>query len=737
MSRALPDPAEVLAASSFLAGLPPEALRALAEAGHPVALAPGERLFEQGDEADALYTVARGRLVVEADGRTLGRIGAGEPVGEMQAFAGGRRTATVLAEGEVVLVRIPREALLAAAEATPGLLDRLAQIVRHRLRSSQLARLLPRVLGPEGEALHEEVEAAGEWVHLRSGDRLFREGDASDEVYLVVNGRLAAVREAAGERRVLSEIGSGEPIGEIALFMGEPRTASIYALRESELIRFRREAFEALVEAHPHVMMAVSRVLIERLRGARRGRVRRRVAENIALLPLSPTVPMDALAVRLTGALGGDTLLLDAARVGEALHTPGIAHVRPGAGVQLTLASWLDEQEDRHRFVLYQADPEPTPWTHRCIDRADRVVLVAWADGAPRPGAIEEALARFEPTVPRLHDLVLLHADGSRRPTGTASWLDAREVHRHHHVRLDQDGDVERVARHLAGRSLGLVLSGGGARGFAHIGLVRALREAGIPVDHVGGTSMGAILGGQVALEYPVERILATSRATFIEPRPFARYTLPVLSLLRLGVFDESAAETFGAVWIEDMWLPFFCIASDLSAGDVRLFDRGPAATAALASSAIPGVVAPRIHDGHLLVDGGVMDNLPCGPMRKRASFVLAHDVTDERAMTTDLEDWPSPWAVAKGRLSPFHRAPEVPSLAGILTKVALLSSVSKQREAQALADGYLRPPLADVTMLEMDALERVVEVGYRHAVEALEAADREHAPWLRAVKPV
>jgi CRP-like cAMP-binding protein/predicted acylesterase/phospholipase RssA len=731
---------DALARSELFGPLAAEVLDGLAGALRTVSLRPGEVLFREGDESEALYVVRHGRLRVTVaregeDDLVVGEVGPREAVGEMQAVAGGRRMATVRAVAPTELVEVPREAFLRLEHASPEVVERIAETIRRRLRSNQFTQLLPRLLGPVGPELVEEVRAAGEWVRLRRGECLFRQGDPGDDLYLVVSGRLAAVAEdGAGAPRVLGEIPAGEPIGEMALFTGETRSASVYALRNSELVRFSKPTFERVVERHPHVMAEITRLLIGRLRRTIRPRAQQRREQTIALLPASPAVPLAAFARRLRDALhdAGNALLLASDRVDALLGVPRIAQLGHADAAYLRLTAWLDEQEAHHRFVLYQADPEPTPWTRQGLQRADHVLIVAEAGADPAPGPLEALLDAQDTVVAPRRTLVLLHPDGDRPPRQTRRWLDPRRVQHHHHVRLDRDGDVHRVARFLSDRAVGLVLSGGGARGFAHIGLLRALREHGVPIDMIGGTSMGAILGAQIGMERDWEAILRTSRATFVAPRPFRKYTLPLVSLLRHGVFDGSAVDTFGDADLEDLWVPCFCVATNLSTAESVVYRRGPATEATLASSALPGIVTPRVRGGHLLIDGGVLANTPTDVMQRFCSTIVVSDVTQGQVVEVDFDAFPSPWELLWRRLSPFHDEVRVPGLMSILTRAAVLGSIARDTLARDAADLYLRMPVEGFGMLEMDRIDEIVEAGYAHSRAVLERGRDE--PWYPRV---
>ena len=706
-----------------------------------VTLSEGDIVFHEGDESDALYVVRTGRLEVSVaqEGRAplvVAEVGPGTTVGEVQAVMAGQRTATVRAVTPAELVRIPNVPFQRALERSPHMTRHLTRTVRRRLRSNQLTRLLPRLFGPVDHDLVDKVQAQGAWIDLHRGEALFHQNDQDDHLYLVISGRLVAVAtDAAGEKHVLGEIPAGEPVGEMALFTGEARSASVYALRDSVLVRFSKPFFDEIAEEHPSIMMKMTRLLIRRLRSTIEVSPRQDREQNIALLPAGPQVPLAAFAQRLHRQLSrfGATYRLDSKRVDVLLGTPGIAQARHSDAAYLRLATSLDDQEDKYRFVLYEADPSPTTWTRRCIRRADHVVIVAEAGADPTPGAVEALMEPEGDHVAARSTLVLIHPDGQRLPRGTRRWLAPRRVHQHHHVRWDRDDDVGRLARFLSGRAVGLVLSGGGARGFAHIGLIQALREHGVPIDMVAGTSMGAIVGAQSGLGFDRDAMIDACRATFVTPRPFRKYTLPYIALLRHDVFDGSAKRTYGEAHLEDLWHPCLCVSSNLSTAELVVRRTGPVSDAILASSALPGIVAPRVQDGHLLVDGGVLNNIPSDVIKQYCGAVVVSDVTEGQTIEVGFDAFPSPWKLLWRRLSPFHEEIRTPKLMSILMRTAVLGSVKHGSTASTGVDLYLRMPVDDYGMLQMDRLEEIAEVGYRHSRDVLERG--REAPWYAHIR--
>ncbi len=302
--------AGALARLSAALGVPdPGLLTALESDIKPQLLPSGSVLFREGDPSDAMYVVLRGELqasVVNPQHGELivGRVGPGDPVGEMQILSQGTRTATVRATTDTELARVPRLAVERLARDTPEALRQLADAIRRRLRRNQLAAILPALFGVLDETMLREIEASVEWVALPRGATLFEQGQAGDRAYILVSGRLqASVRDAAGSETVAGEIVRGEIVGEMAVFTGEPRSALVRALRDTELVSLDRAAFERLILKYPQMLLALTRLVIHRLREAQSGRRRESPVRTVAVIAAGPDVPLADFTQRLAAAL--------------------------------------------------------------------------------------------------------------------------------------------------------------------------------------------------------------------------------------------------------------------------------------------------------------------------------------------------------------------------------------------------------------------------------------------------
>jgi predicted acylesterase/phospholipase RssA/CRP-like cAMP-binding protein len=558
-------------------------------------------------------------------------------------------------------------------------------------------------------------------VRLRSGETLFAAGEPGDALYVVVFGRLRAVlRDPAHGDQVLGEIGRGESVGEMALLTGDPRSATVCAVRDTVLIKLTKAAFERVVARQPQVMLEMARLIIARYQRHIRSSAQIRPVA-LAIVPCTEAVAATEVAAALVRALspGHRVLSLDAGRLQREYRPSEPDADAPFESAEL--AGWLQEQELQHDYLVYAGDPRPSPWTRLCVRQADLVLLVADAGSVAelRP-ELRELLRATDGAGLARRELVLLYDSQRAMPGGTAEWLAQVAVSAHHHVDPGRPADFERLARLLTGRAIGLVLGGGGARGLAHIGVIRALEEARIPIDLVGGTSSGSIVGGQFASGWESGRILAESRKVLVENGSLNDFTLPVMALLRGRRYLGMLEKLFGERRIEDLPITFFCVSTNLTRSTCMVHRTGLVRRGIAASCAVPGLGPPVALGRDILVDGGVINNLPVDIMRGLGRGpVFASSVSPLADLCLDREylEMPSPWRLLVNWVNPFATRMVVPSIASTLMRTVSLPQLT----ARERADLVVEPPCEAHRLLDWRSIDQIMDTGYRAAVVAIE----------------
>jgi len=600
----------------------------------------------------------------------------------------------------------------------------------HPHRDALLAQYLVSLFGELGHDTIGFLRERVQWVEIAAGEVLMQQGAPGDSAYLSVSGRLRVYMAGdEGAPHIVRELGRGEVIGEMSLYTGEPRSATVVAIRDSVLARLDKPHFEALLAQYPVASIAFTRRIIGRLQTQH---LRRPVPApvTVALLPISEGVELPAFAQRLAEELArfGRVIVIDAATIERKLaETDGAVRDDPELGQRI--ATTLDQLEAEHDFVLLLADADADAWTRRCIHHGDELLLVADATRPPALHPIEQACLTGRPERGEAAEiLVLLHPADSGAPRGARQWLARRPVTGHVNIRADLERDVARLARLLSRNAVGLVLGGGGARGFAHLGIWRALRARGVEIDCVGGTSIGAVMAALVAADPPVEKAIDIARGAF-RVNPTGDYNLlPLMSLIkgrrtRAAIERAIGALAGGQIDIEDLWKGYFCIASNYSQGREQRLCEGDLGRGLLASIAIPGALPPVVRDGDLLCDGGTFNNFPADVMREMRGVgkVIGVDLGVRNPRRLEFDEVPGSWTLLLDRLRPRQkRRYRLPSLTSYLLNITILYSISRQSEARRLTDLYFNPPLHKVGLLQWERFDSIVRQGEQYADEVL-----------------
>ena len=559
-------------------------------------------------------------------------------------------------------------------------------------------------------------------IALTGGDWLFRQGEPGDSLYFLVRGRMQAwVQGADGPARLLGEITPGEPVGDVGLLTGEPRTAGIKATRDCALLRIDRAGLDRLTARYPQMALQLARGIALRLHQRTSRRAERAPMVNICLIPLAPTPASLAFIDALADALSAQDTTRDLSIDRLAAAGAPIGDWRNDGPVPADLAAWLAEQETEHRFVVYRCPADGSPWSAFACRQADLMLMIGDDRLSPTVSDWERHLRAAQGDSPSRRALVLLHANPDQEISNTAAWLDERKVDFHLHHRAGHAADLARIARVVSGQAIGLVFGAGAARGFAHIGVYRALVEAGVPIDWVGGSSIGAIVAGGIAHDWSPTELRNRAHEAFVGHNPFKDLTLPLISLLAGKKMMRLCRRMLNRA-IEDLPLPYFCISANLDNGSLNLHTRGPLYRAVQAAAALPGALPPAVIDGRLAIDGAVINSLPVDLMRQfPVGKVIAVDISARREVKVDYPAMPSAWALLRSRLLPFGRRYRTPGLVTILLKATEVGTMEKMDRMGALADLLIQPEVRRFGMTEVKRFDEVVEAGYQAARERLQ----------------
>ncbi|XP_011140615.1 neuropathy target esterase sws isoform X3 [Harpegnathos saltator] len=601
-----------------------------------------------------------------------------------------------------------------------------------------------------------QVDFALDWLFLESGRAVYRQGDESDSTFIVLSGRLRSViTYKDGKKELVAEYGKGDLVGIVEMVTQTSRSTTVMAVRDSELAKLPEGLFNVIKLRYPIVVTRLINLLGHRILGTWQqahtknysndtqraaATVDARPAQvnfsTVAIVPVSDDVPLTAFTYELYHSLCaiGPCLRLTSEVVRKTL---GTSIMEPANEYRLT--SWLGQQEDQHRISLYQCDSSYTLWTQRCVRQADCILIVGLGDRPPSIGRTEREVERLVMRTQK--ELVLLHKEqNGQRPTNTVQWLNMRSwVSSHHHIQCPKrmftrrsqyrinelyskvlmsepnvHSDFSRLARWLTGTSVGLVLGGGGARGAAHVGMLKAIIEAGIPIDMVGGVSIGAFMGALWCMEKNITTTTQKAREWSKKMTQWWRQildlTYPVTSMFSGKDFNKTIQQTFGDTYIEDLWLPYFTITTDITDSCMRT----------------------HTHADEML--------------RQGAHHILAIDVgSQDDTDLTNYGDSLSGWWLLWKRWNPFATPVKVPNLPDIQSRLAYVSCVRQLEEVKS-SDycEYIRPPIDKYKTLQFANFDEIKDVGYQHGKTYFEGqskagvlprfnADRENARAMRA----
>jgi NTE family protein/lysophospholipid hydrolase len=595
--------------------------------------------------------------------------------------------------------------------------DRICEVLRRSVLFATLR-----------DEVREDLAAHLELRTLDGGHVVFREGETADSMFILLSGRLRVSRRGVqGALNLYNEIVPGESVGETGMILGQPRAADVTAIRNSVLAVLHRSVFESLLIRHPvELNRLFSQAIYNHLRHATHA-PERQIAQSFAVMPLLSEDDAIEVASGLASALGsrGKARLIAAA---EGSADRGVGAIDATA---LPDRESLDLLERHFDYLVYSVGPGVSELSRQAFRDADQVIFVASAGIAPSRQAIERQFSADPSFALKRKHLVLLHRSDARVAESVVEWRQAMEFERIYPVRAGVESDYGRLSRFLTGDATGIVLGGGGARGFAHLGVIRALEEAGIPIDIIGGNSMGALIGAQYARGESIDRILdATQRFAQGGEWP----TLPVISLLSGRRVARDLERMFGDTTIEMLWQPFFAAACNLSRAATTVQDRGLVWRAVLASNSPAGLLPPVIHDGDLLVDGAILDNVPVGAMRQRLGAPLEKRRGNGTVIAVDV-DIQQDLGVGPGvsRLSVWksvrrHLPGSVetqPGIGDILYRAGHIGGLQQRERTAKLADYYLEPPVSGFELMSYRSAREIADVGYRYAVEQIARWDR------------
>lgn len=565
---------------------------------------------------------------------------------------------------------------------------------------------------------------AGKKEELEAGDYLFRQGDLANSLYVVLSGRLRAVMQDKNGTNILGDIGEGEPTGEFALFTNEPRMASVLAIRKTVILKITKQEYLDLVGQNPAFSGILTGYLIRRLRRNIMEQHMSSTPKNIALINLQPGHDLGPWTTDIERTLEESGFPI---QVFDHESKPEL-HYR-------SVFDTLDQQEGLNILVCSEAQPE---WSRLCLLSADLVIVATEFLADPGLYEIEKMQNLYAQSIlnKKIY-IVFLHEEETMLPKQTSRWLEKRKVNLHIHVRKNHQGDIGRFCRIISNQAVGIVLGGGGAKGFAHVGAVKALLEAGINVDFLGGTSAGALYGIAMShSDFEPAKVNSLCAAAAKRKLTSNDFSWPIISIMSGKKMSGFMKEMFGESELEDIWVNSYCVSTNFSSSGTKVHNRGLVSKMVGASIAIPGVFPPVVIDQQLHVDGGVVDNLPIDPMyRYPVRHIIAISLSGLENRLVDYLETPTAGMLIWDKITRKKRY-RIPGISSIIINSLTLNSRQKQENTKAKVSLYFEMDLKGVGLMDDKKWSQTIQKGYEQMKACLENLPETEKFWLAKKEP-
>ena len=584
---------------------------------------------------------------------------------------------------------------------------------------------------------HKEIYRRGKWVFLEDNSNLFNYGEKSDSFYLLVTGLLKAYIPKKGELIEVGEIYEGEVIGEMGILTNEARSASIFATRDSVVFKIDLEKANEIIMQYPLVLLQVATKIADRLRNVQDSNERHRTdIHSIVQLSSGKNHTKEIISIgnSLIDSMNkfNRSIVVSSKKVNEILNIESINAELERDKFYPALDDLVDNFTKENRYLLLLCDEEYTPWTTWCLAISDKNIFVVEESAGVSNTELLNKMNLSEKDIPiHLHDekqLIIYHQSKNSFPSKTSSIIEMLpKISNHYHMSINNKNDSDRVSRLIAKKGIGLCLSGGGAKGNAHIGVYKALIEHNIPIDAVCGTSAGGIVASLIAFGYDPETIISRLKETY-KRNSFKEYTIPVTSIIATKKVIQDAIFLGNDMDIEDLWIPYFSIAVNISKSKLDVIDKGPVYKATRATAALPGILLPVIKDTSFLVDGGLINNMPGDIMLKKyGGKLISVSVSPQEDLDAKFNDFPNQSSYFIKKLLRMNKKfpHEIPGLSNILMRSIFVASSNKIKEVIDLSDLFLDLQVKDVGLLEFEKIDESVEFGYEYAMKKLKNFDK------------
>ena len=713
---------QIISSSEFASSLNKSTMEKLADVMESKTYPKSTNLYRNGDAVSKFIFIYSGECeMINNDNQIIRQLNQGDFFGLISLFTKSAKNYSLTTNEPTTTLELQKDDLDQLTSKDYDVKENLLHLVNQRLFNPEINKALETIAKGVNQETIAEIKKNISWKTLNDNETLFNEGDIGDSCYVIMSGRVQAVKNLGTKNElILGELKRGDIIGDMALITGENRSASIRATKLTRLIHISKDSFEEVMYNNPKALMEVSKQLINRIK----------YRENSDKVEKNMIVGVISLIDEKSTSIFTNSLSESLKQFGsiETLNeiNSNIDYKEDNINFEILLENMVSEND----FVLlHPIDINDINWCKKIMQFSDHVIIL----GNPKDlSAISNKESNIFDDYQSLNIskywLILNQDDTIITPKNTKTIVNCRNNIKVFHIKNNNINDIKRISRFLTKQTIGLTLGGGGAKGFAHLGVFKAMEELNIPIDVIGGTSAGSIVASQIALGTPLDDIINRNKKVN-SLNMFKEYGLPYISLIKSKKIEEAAKLSAQNRDIEDLWIPFFAPATDLTNSKLFLFESGTLWEAIRSSGALPGIVLPHFKDNNILVDGGLMNNLPVDIMKnKYGGKIICSSCSADQSMKTEIKGIPNQSKLALKKMMNKKKFNEefgyIPTLTDIIFKTSVVASASQLEQNINMSDLFLELPTSEFGITEFNdtSMMKMINLGYEYSKPMLES---------------
>jgi len=682
---------------------------------------PNTVIYSRNEPIEKFLIINKGKAELINDENQKSReLNKNDFFGLISLFTNSTKNYDLVSISDIEILELHKKNLIELTSRKSEIKKELLNIVNKQIFNPEINSALGKIAQGVDPLTIEELKKDISWKTLNDSEILFEEGDVGDSCYIVMSGRVQAIiNHGKDNELILGELKKGDIIGDMALITGEKRSATIKATKLSRLIYISKKSFDHVMYNNPKALMEVSKALINRLKHKS---TKEKINKNIILGIVSF---LDNKTTNEFYDFLNKNLKLFGSTENLTEITTDLKNNEDNLDFEILLENMIANNDF---LILHSNNVNDVEWKKNIVKYSDKILVLGEPEELKNISKEEkEIFNNYRNINLKKIWLILNHNKKTTIPNNTSQVINIRNGVKAFHIKNNNEADIKRIVRFITKQTIGLTLGGGGAKGFAHFGIYKAMIELNIPVDIIGGTSAGSIVASQIALGHGFEEIINKNKRVN-SLKMFKEYGLPYISLIKSNKIEKAAKLSAEGRNIEDLWIPFFAPATDLTNSKLIIFDKGPLWEAIRSSGALPGIVLPHFMDENIIVDGGLMNNLPVDIMRKNyGGKIICSSCSLDKSMKTSLKGIPNQLKILITKIfnkSTFEKKYSyVPTITDIIFKTSVVASASQINKNIGMSDLFLELPTSKFGLTEFnnDAMMNMINIGYEYSKPKLE----------------